>query len=45
MTYEEYFMKNFLKVMFGRVMFTVLCVLLQLAWMIVLIWKLNQYFV
>ena len=45
MTYEEYFMKNFLKVMFGRVMFTVLCVLLQLAWMIVLVWKLNQYFV
>ena len=45
MTYEEYSMKNFLKVMFGRVMFTALCVLLQLAWMIVLVWKLNQYFV
>lgn len=38
-------MKNILKVIFGRVLFTTLCLLLQLAWIIMIVWKLNQYFV
>lgn len=38
-------MRNILKVIFGRVLFTVLCLLIQLAWLIALVWKLNQYYV
>ena len=38
-------MRNILKVIFGRVLFTVLCLLIQLVWLIGLVWKLNQYYV
>lgn len=38
-------MRNILKVIFGRVLFTVLCLVIQLAWLIGLFWRLNQYFV
>ena len=38
-------MKNILKTIFGRVMFTVLCLLVQLVWLTGLVWKLNQYYV
>ena len=38
-------MKNILKVIFGRVLFTVLCLLVQLVWLIGLVWKLGQYYV
>lgn len=38
-------MKNLLKVIFGRVLFTILCLVIQLAWVIGLVWRLNQYYV
>ena len=38
-------MRNILKVVFGRVLFTVLCLIIQLVWIIALVWKLNQYYV
>lgn len=38
-------MRNVLKNIFGRVMFTVLCLLIQLGWLIGLVWRLNQYYV
>ena len=38
-------MRNILKVVFGRVLFTVLCLIIQLIWIIALVWKLNQYYV
>lgn len=38
-------MKNIMKVLFGRVLFTVLCLLVQLVWLITLVWRLNQYYV
>lgn len=38
-------MKNILKVIFGRVLFTVLCLIVQLIWLIGLVWRLNQYYV
>lgn len=38
-------MRNLLKVIFGRVLFTVLCLIVQLVWLIGLVWKLNEYYV
>ena len=38
-------MKSIMKVIFGRVLFTVLCLIIQLVWMLGLTWRLNQYFV
>lgn len=38
-------MKNILKVIFGRVLFTILCLLIQLFWIFALVWWLNKYYV
>ena len=38
-------MRNILKVIFGRVLFTVLCVLIQVIWIISFILKLKDYYV
>ena len=38
-------MRNILKVIFGRVLFTVLCVLIQVVWIISFVLKLRDYYV
>ena len=36
-------MKSLMKTIFGRVLFTVLCLIIQVAWLLALVWHLNQY--